>query len=232
MAARYRQAPSRWSCWGNRAVASLMAAYQSQATETTVRPVAWDADDARPRGPADCATCTGRGPRISGRADFPPGMARSLVTDEGGSAPAAPVPRPLRPGQTGRLFGSDFQRRYRARRRGPQRRASRRAAGGKHGCRAPARDRLFTSDAEGGLKKNLRMIDSRSRRRDRRPNCLLPGQQMRVTTMGVRTGARGTLRRGMSDVEHAHSAVHRAHAPGEGSPSRGGHPLHRGHRSL
>ena len=179
---------------GNSGGGSLMAAYQSQATEPSVRPVTGmrplPAIEDLPPGDLYVALAA-----HSGRPEVLTAWLDASVTDESDPLSADPALDPFDPGN-GPPFGADFQRRYRAAQRDRNERITGwtlaeldRLAGTR------ARDRLFTVPRSWA---DLRMIDPSIEPSDRRPNWCYLGDPMRANYGVFGVGTVSTLRSWLS----------------------------------
>ena len=179
---------------GNSGGGSLMAAYQSQATEPSVRPVAGmrplPAIEDLPPGDLYVALAA-----HSGRPEVLTAWLDASVTDESDPTSADPALDPFDPGN-GPPFSADFQRRYRAAQRDRNERITGwalaeldRLAGTR------ARDRLFTVPRSWA---DLRMIDPSIEPSDRRPNRCYLGDPMRANYGVFGVGTVSTLRSWLS----------------------------------
>ena len=179
---------------GNSGGGSLMAAYQSQATEPSVRPVTGmrplPAIEDLPPGDLYVALAA-----HSGRPEVLTAWLDASVTDESDPLSADPDLDPFDPGH-GPPFGADFQRRYRAAQRDRNERITGwtlaeldRLAGTR------ARDRLFTVPRSWA---DLRMIDPSIEPSDRRPNWCYLGDPMRANYGVFGVGTVSTLRSWLS----------------------------------
>ena len=179
---------------GNSGGGSLMAAYQSQATEPSVRPVTGmrplPAIEDLPPGDLYVALAA-----HSGRPEVLTAWLDASVTDESDPTSADPDLDPFDPGN-GPPFSADFQWRYRAAQRDRNERITGwalaeldRLAGTR------ARDRLFTVPRSWA---DLRMIDPSIEPSDRRPNWCYLGDPMRANYGVFGVGTVSTLRSWLS----------------------------------
>jgi len=179
---------------GNSGGGSLMAAYQSQATEPNVRPVTGmrplPAIENLPAGDLYVALAA-----HSGRPEVLTAWLDASVTDESDPLSADPALDPYDPGN-GPPYSADFQLRYRAAQRDRNERITGwaldqldRLAGTR------ARDRLFTVPRSWA---DLRMIDPSIEPSDRRPNWCYLGDPMRANYGVFGVGTVSTLRSWLS----------------------------------
>jgi pimeloyl-ACP methyl ester carboxylesterase len=179
---------------GNSGGGSLMAAYQSQATEPNVTPVAGmrpvTAIDDLPRGDLFVALAA-----HAGRPEVLTGWLDPSVTDESDPLSVDPELDPFNPGN-GPPYGEDFQVRYRAAQVARNERITdwvlERLGELQH---ARARDRLF------GVHRtwaDLRMIDPSIEPSDRRPNHCYQGEPKRANYGVFGIGTLCTLRSWLS----------------------------------
>jgi pimeloyl-ACP methyl ester carboxylesterase len=179
---------------GNSGGGSLMAAYQSQAVEPTVTPVAGmrplAAIEHLPPGDLFIALAA-----HSGRPEVLTAWLDPSVTDEGDPLSADPALDPFSPGH-GPPYSPEFQRRYRAAQRDRNERITDWALAqlaALAGTRA--RDRLF------GVHRtwaDLRMIDPAIEPSDRRPNWCYLGEPVRANYGVFGIGTVSTLRTWLS----------------------------------
>jgi pimeloyl-ACP methyl ester carboxylesterase len=179
---------------GNSGGGSLMAAYQSQAIEPNVRPVAGmrplPAIEDLPAGDEFIALAA-----HSGRPEVLTAWLDASVTDEGDPLSVDPALDPYDP-RNGPPYGADFQRRYRAAQQARNERITDWAleqldllAGTR------ARDRLFTIPRSWA---DLRMIDPLIEPSDRRPNWCYLGDPKRANYGVFGVGTVSTLRSWLS----------------------------------
>jgi hypothetical protein len=179
---------------GNSGGGSLMAAYQSQATEPNVMPVtgmrSLPAIENLPPGDLYVALAA-----HSGRPEVLTAWLDASVTDESDPLSADPALDPYDPGN-GPPYSADFQLRYRAAQRDRNERITGwaldqldRLAGTR------ARDRLFTVPRSWA---DLRMIDPSIEPSDRRPNWCYLGDPMRANYGVFGVGTVSTLRSWLS----------------------------------
>jgi len=179
---------------GNSGGGSLMAAYQSQAVEPNVTPVAGmrplPAVEDLPPGDAFIALAA-----HSGRPEVLTAWLDPSVTDESDPVSADPALDPFDPGN-GPPYGPDFQRRYRAAQRGRNERITDWALGQLDALRQTrARDRLFTVPRSWA---DLRMIDPSIEPSDRRPNWCYLGDPVKANYGVFGVGTVSTLRSWLS----------------------------------
>ena len=179
---------------GNSGGGSLMAAYQSQAVEPNVTPVAGmrplPAIEELPPGDAFIALAA-----HSGRPEVLTAGLDPSVTDESDPVSADPALDPFNPGH-GPPYGPDFQRRYRAAQRARNERITDWALGQLDELRQTrARDRLFTVFRSWA---DLRMIDPSIEPSDRRPNWCYLGDPMKANYGVFGVGTVSTLRSWLS----------------------------------
>jgi pimeloyl-ACP methyl ester carboxylesterase len=179
---------------GNSGGGSLMAAYQSQATEPNVSPVAGmrPVPGVEDLPPGDLYVALAA---HSGRPEVLTAWLDPSVTDEGDPLSVDPALDPYDPAN-GPPFGPQFQARYRAAQRDRNERITGwaqaeldRLAGTR------ARDRLFTVSRSWA---DLRMIDPSIEPSDRRPNWCYLGDPMRANYGVFGVGTVSTLRSWLS----------------------------------
>jgi len=179
---------------GNSGGGSLMAAYQSQAVEPSVRPVAemrpLPAIDELPGGDLFIALAA-----HSGRPEVLTSWLDPSVSDELDPLSADPVLDPFNTGN-GPPFSESFQRRYRAAQRARNERITDWALRQLDELgETRARDRLFTIYRSWA---DLRMIDPSIEPSDRRPNWCYLGEPMKANYGVFGVGTVSTLRSWLS----------------------------------
>ena len=179
---------------GNSGGGSLMAAYQSQAVEPSVMPVAGMRPLAAigdlPPGEAFIALAA-----HSGRPEVLTAWLDPSVTDESDPLSADPALDPFNP-DNGPPYSEAFQRRYRAAQRARNERITDWALGQLELLRGTrARDRLFTVARSWA---DLRMIDPSIEPSDRRPNWCYLGEPVKANYGVFGIGTLSTLRSWLS----------------------------------
>jgi pimeloyl-ACP methyl ester carboxylesterase len=179
---------------GNSGGGSLMAAYQSQAVEPTVRPVTGmrplAAIEGLPAGDAFIALAA-----HSGRPEVLTAWLDPSVTDERDPLAADPALDPFNTGN-GPPFTLEFQRRYRAAQRDRNERITDWALGLLADLKdTRARDRLFLVHRSWA---DLRMIDPSIEPSDRRPNWCYLGEPAKANYGVFGVGTVSTLRTWLS----------------------------------
>ena len=179
---------------GNSGGGSLMAAYQSQAVEPSVRPVAGmrplPAADDLPGGDLYVALAA-----HSGRPEVLTAWLDPSVTDEGDPLSADPELDPY-DARNGPPFSADFQLRYRAAQRERNERITSWVLGRLDQLASTrARDQLFTVPRSWA---DLRMIDPSIEPSDRRPNWCYLGDPKRANYGVFGVGTVSTLRSWLS----------------------------------
>ena len=179
---------------GNSGGGSLMAAYQSQAVEPNVRPVAGmrplAAIEDLPAGDVFIALAA-----HSGRPEVLTNWLAPSVPDEGAPVAADPALDPFNT-DNGPPYSEEFQRRYRAAQRTRNERITDWALAQIDALsETRARDRLFTIFRSWA---DLRMIDPSIEPSDRRPNWCYLGDPMRANYGVFGVGTVSTLRSWLS----------------------------------
>jgi pimeloyl-ACP methyl ester carboxylesterase len=179
---------------GNSGGGSLMAAYQSQAVEPNVTPVAGmrplDAIADLPRGDLFIALSA-----HSGRPEVFTAWLDPSVTDETDPLSADPALDPFNP-DNGPPYDEEFQRRYRAAQRARNERITDWALGQLDALAGTrARDRLFTVARSWA---DLRMIDPAIEPSDRKPNWCYLGEPVKANYGVFGVGTVSTLRTWLS----------------------------------
>jgi pimeloyl-ACP methyl ester carboxylesterase len=179
---------------GNSGGGSLMAAYQSQAVEPNVRPVAGmrpvEAIEGLPAGDLFIALAA-----HSGRPEVLTAWMDPSVTDETDALSVDPALDPFDPGN-GPPYGAAFQERYRAAQRARNERITDWAIAELAALRGTrARDRLFTVHRTWA---DLRMIDPSIEPSDRRPNRCYQGDPAKANYGVFGIGSLCTLRSWLS----------------------------------
>jgi pimeloyl-ACP methyl ester carboxylesterase len=179
---------------GNSGGGSLMAAYQSQAVEPNVTPVAGmralPAIEDLPPGDAFVALAA-----HSGRPEVLTAWLDPSVTDEHDPLSADPALDPFNP-DNGPPYSEEFQRRYRAAQRARNERITDWALAQIDALRGTrARDRLFTVPRSWA---DLRMIDPTIEPSDRQPNSCYLGDPLRANYGVFGVGTVSTLRSWLS----------------------------------
>ena len=179
---------------GNSGGGSLMAAYQSQAVEPNVTPVAGmrplPAIEDLPPGDAFIALAA-----HSGRPEVLTAWLDPSVTDESDPVGADPALDPFNPDH-GPPYSPEFQARYRAAQHSRNERITHWALSQIDALRATrARDRLFTVFRSWA---DLRMIDPAIEPSDRRPNWCYLGDPMKANYGVFGVGTVSTLRSWLS----------------------------------
>ena len=179
---------------GNSGGGSLMAAYQSQAVEPNVTPVAGmrplDAIADLPRGDLFIALAA-----HSGRPEVLTAWLDPSVTDERDPLSADPALDPFNP-DNGPPYSEEFQRRYRAAQRARNERITDWALGQLDALAGTrARDRLFILARSWA---DLRMIDPAIEPSDRKPNWCYLGEPVKANYGVFGVGTVSTLRTWLS----------------------------------
>jgi len=179
---------------GNSGGGSLMAAYQSQAVEPNVRPVAGGrplaAVDQLPAGDLFVALAA-----HSGRPEVLTNWLDPSVTDESDPLSADPELDPFNPAN-GPPYSADFQVRYRAAQRARNERITDWTLGQLEALAGSrARDRLFLIPRSWA---DLRMIDPAIEPSDRRPNWCYLGEPVKANYGVYGVGTVSTLRTWLS----------------------------------
>jgi pimeloyl-ACP methyl ester carboxylesterase len=181
---------------GNSGGGSLMAAYQSQAVEPNVTPVAGmrplPAIEELPAGDLFVALAA-----HSGRPEVLTNWLDASVTDETDPLSADPALDPFRP-ENGPPYDADFQQRYREAQRARNERITDWALtqlAALADTRARARDRLFNLYRTWA---DLRMIDPAIEPSDRRPNSCYLGEPVKANYGVFGIGTLNTLRTWLS----------------------------------
>jgi hypothetical protein len=207
---------------GNSGGGSLMAAYQSQAVQPNVTPLAGmrplPAIEDLPPGDLFIALAA-----HSGRPEVLTAWLDPSVTDENDPLSADPGLDPFDPAN-GPPYSTEFQRRYRAAQRDRNERITDWALGELArlaGTRC--RDRLFTTPRSWA---DLRMIDPTIEPSDRRPPLVLPRRPGEGELWRVRRGHRQHAAHLAVYVEPAHVAMHRRAASGPHHRSGPGRARH------
>jgi pimeloyl-ACP methyl ester carboxylesterase len=179
---------------GNSGGGSLMAAYQSQAVEPTIRPAA----GMRPLPAIECLPAGDMFIALaahSGRPEVLTAWLDPSVTDERDPLSADPDLDPFNLAN-GPPFSAEFQARYRAAQRDRNERITDWALSGLDAlAQSPARDRLFTLSRTWA---DLRMIDPSIEPSDRRPNWCYLGDPKKANYGVVGIGTASTLRTWLS----------------------------------